>query len=80
MTAHRPALGRPVTMTVNVQTTSTRSARDPSTLATAIHLLLCVEARQAIQQGEVGPQLVDWILSDAHRCPDPRLLFDTLGF
>jgi thioredoxin reductase len=55
------------------------SARDSSTLATAIHLLLRVEARRAIQQGEFDPQLVDWVRSDAHRCPDRRLLFDTLG-
>lgn len=57
-----------------------RSLRDPAPLDTAIRMLLCLEAREAIRTREFSEQLLDWILSNAHRCTDDRLLVDTFGF
>ena len=54
--------------------------RDPAWLDSAIRTLLCLEAREAIRTGRLGREVLDWIMSSSHTCPDERLLFDTFGF
>jgi hypothetical protein len=42
--------------------------------------LFCLEARDAVQKGELSRQGQQWVLINGHRCRDERLLFDALGF
>jgi hypothetical protein len=46
----------------------------------AILELFCLEARDAVQRGQLGRQRQQWVLINGHRCRDERLLFDALGF
>ena len=45
----------------------------------AIHLLLCAEARAALERPELHREVLRWLVSNAHTCPDTRLFLDAFG-
>lgn len=63
-----------------VETVASRSVQKPPPLDTAIGMLLCLEARDAIHTHALTRQVLDWIVASAHSCRDERLLVDTFGF
>jgi hypothetical protein len=56
-----------------------RMAERTAPLEAAIHLLLCAEARVALERPETRREILHWIVSNAQACPDTRLLVDTFG-
>jgi hypothetical protein len=57
-----------------------RPVPSESPLDAAIRALFCQEARDALREGRSNRELLDWILTNAHACPDDRLLVDAFGF
>ena len=51
-----------------------------TTIDAAIRALLCVEARTAVNLGQLDRLGRQWVLAHGHRCRDERLLFDAFGF
>lgn len=51
-----------------------------TTIDAAIRALLCVEARAAVNLGQLDRPGRQWVLAHGHRCRDERLLFDAFGF
>lgn len=51
-----------------------------TTIDIAIRTMLCLEARAAINMGQLDQPGRQWVLAHAHRCRDERLLFDAFGF
>lgn len=60
--------------------TAERPIQDEGSLAAAVDVLLCLEARRATRAGELDQEVLDWIGARAHTCLDERLLFDAFGF
>jgi len=54
--------------------------RTDTTMDAAIRALLCVEARAAVNRGQLTRPGRQWVLAHGHRCRDERLLFDAFGF
>jgi hypothetical protein len=50
------------------------------TIDIAIRTMLCLEARAAINMGQLDQPARQWVLAHGHRCRDERLLFDAFGF
>lgn len=46
----------------------------------AIQVMFCLDARDAVNRGQLGRQARQWVLANGHRCRDTHLLFDALGF
>ena len=58
---------------------SLRALDEPSFDAT-VRALLCVEAREAVNENRLHREAQEWILINAHRCQDDRLLLDAFVF
>src|SRR5262245_21205063 len=56
------------------------AVRGPGPLDTAIRVLLCLEASEATRAGTLSGDVLEWILANAHRCEDQRLLVEAFGF
>jgi len=59
---------------------TTRTVLNEAPVDAAIRTMLCSEARDAVNKGQLGRQGQQWILINGHRCRDERLLFDAVGF
>lgn len=57
-----------------------RPALAETTIDAAIRTMLCLEARAAINVGQLDQPGRQWVLAHGHRCRDERLLFDVFGF
>jgi hypothetical protein len=62
------------------ETALSYSGRDEASFDVAIVTLFCLEARDAVDKGELTRQGQQWVLINGHRCRDEWLLFDALGF
>jgi hypothetical protein len=51
-----------------------------TTIDAAIRALLCLEARAAVNLGQLDRPGRQWVLAHGHRCRDGLLLFDAFGF
>jgi hypothetical protein len=70
----------PALTTRALRTAVSHSVRHEAPMDAAILELFCLEARDAVQRGQLGRQRQQWVLINGHRCRDERLLFDALGF
>lgn len=51
-----------------------------TTIDAAIRTMLCLEARAAINVGQLDQPGRQWVVAHGHRCRDEGLLFDAFGF
>lgn len=69
----------PALTTRALGTSASYSVRDEA-IDIAIFKLFCLEARDAVQKGQLSREGRQWVLAHGHRCRDERLLFDAFGF
>lgn len=69
----------PALTTRALGTSVTYSVRDEAWIDVATRTLFCLEARAAVQKGELSREGQLWVLTNGHHCQDDRLLFDALG-
>jgi hypothetical protein len=71
---------KPSVATRPLGTTVNHPVLDETPFDAAVGMLFCLEARDAVNTGQLGRQGQRWVLINGHRCPDDRLLFDAFGF
>ncbi|MGH7392099.1 MAG: hypothetical protein ACREM3_21970 [Candidatus Rokuibacteriota bacterium] len=75
-----PAIAHEVKNQKETGATMNRRVPGEAPFDAAIRMLFCLEAREAVDKGQLDREGQQWILMNAHRCQDDRLLFDALGF